>query len=210
MHKKVYWRAYFHHPSTIMEGFYMPNFTLHPVEPEVFSKLKALTHYICCLCDPDDLGAVKLNKALWYSDLEWFLEHGDSITGGKYVKRQQGPMAMQFYDVVKQLEEEGSIFQRGVEYYGFPKTEYIPLKRANISDFTPEQISLVDRVADYVCRENTAKSISRKSHDVIWELADIGEEIPFYAALGADLGEITEYDMYRVQQKLGIPAKHVA
>ena len=192
-----------------MEGP-MPKFTLQPLDPGVLERLKALTHYVCCTCDPDDLGATKLNKVLWYSDLKWFLEHGESITGAKYVKRQNGPMAMHFYDVIKQLVDEGAIFQRGVEYYGYPKTEYIPMKRATLSDFKPEQISLIDRIAEYVCQKNTAKSISCESHDVIWELAEIGEEIPFYAAFGAVLGEITEDDIYRVQKKLGIQIENVA
>ena len=32
-----------------------------------------------------------------------------------------------------------------------------------------------------ICSRYTAKSISEKTHDIIWKLADIGEEIPYYA-----------------------------
>lgn len=175
----------------------MPRYesTTTTISAEAFNKLKALTHYICCECDPDDLGATKLNKALWYADAEWYLEHGEPLTGETYIKRQRGPMSKHFYEVIKSLQDDGSIMTRGVEYHGYNKMEYIPFKKADISQFLPEQISMVDKVIHHVCRENTAKSISLKSHDAIWEMAEIGEEIPLYAILGATLGEITERDL---------------
>jgi len=55
-------------------------------------KLKALIHYICYQChDPSVLGATKLNKILWYSDVIAFARAGASITGETYVNLAQCP-----------------------------------------------------------------------------------------------------------------------
>ena len=54
---------------------------------------------------------------------------------------------------------------------------------------------MVSDVIDDVCREHTAASISEFSHSHIWEAAEIGEEIPYEAALDCQLGEIEPDDM---------------
>jgi hypothetical protein len=186
-----------------MEARTMPKFPANiTIQKSEFDKLKALVHYVCWKCDPSDLGSTKLNKVLWYADIEWYIKNGASITGEQYLKRQFGPVSKHFYEVVGELSEEGKILQRGVEFFGYPKTEYIPITQPTISDFKPEQISLVDDVVDFVCRQHTARSISLASHDVIWELAEIGEEIPLYAVWGARLDEITEHDIQWAKSRL--------
>jgi hypothetical protein len=67
--------------------------------------------------------------------------------------------------------------------------------------FTREEISIVDLVIGEVCNEHTAKSISKISHDAIWEMAEIGEDLPFYTVL-AEQGEITEEDVAWADTKI--------
>lgn len=159
-------------------------------------KLKALIHYICYQChDPSVLGATKLNKILWYSDVIAFARAGASITGETYVKQQFGPVPRHILGIIEDLEAEEALVVREVEFYAKSKKEYVALKKPDISMFTAEEISLVDSVIDVVCHKHTATSISMASHDVIWKLAEIGEEIPVYAALASELGEVTEDDV---------------
>lgn len=159
-------------------------------------RLKALVQYICYQChDPSVLGAIKLNKILWYSDVIAFARSGDSITGETYVKQQFGPVPRHILGVIEDLEAEEALVMREVEFYGKQKKEYVALKKPDISMFTADEISLVDSVIDVVCHKHTASSISMASHDAIWKLAEIGEEIPLYAALASELGEVTEDDV---------------
>jgi hypothetical protein len=58
--------------------------------------------------------------------------------------------------------------------------------------FKPQEISIVDDVLREVCFNHTAASISLASHDDIWKLAEIGEEIPLETAIVSELAEITE------------------
>jgi hypothetical protein len=159
-------------------------------------KFKSLVHYVCAKCDdPSLLGATKLNKILWYSETLAFLKLGRPITGAKFVKRQFGPAPAAILPILSELETEQNIVIRNVSFHGFPKKEFICLKEPVLgNEFTADEIAIVDDVVDAICRTHTAASISRFSHDEIWEMAAIGEELPVYVAL-AERGEITEDDV---------------
>jgi len=159
-------------------------------------KFNNLVHYICHKCDNAEiLGATKLNKILWYCDVFSYRWMGKSMTGEKYIKRQYGPVPSHIISTLNELEWDGKIATRDKEYFGHRKKEYISLKRPDISLFTSDDISMVDDIIDIICLEHTAKSISHSTHDRIWELAEIGEEIPYYTIFASELGEITEEDI---------------
>jgi len=167
-------------------------------------KLKALVHYVCHKLrrNPPKLGKTKLNKVLFYADFQSFLDTGESMTGETYVKFQHGPVSEHIQDVVTELEEEGALATRETKYHGYRKKEYIALEDPDLFLFTGEEISIADDVIDDVCRENTAASISEFSHNHIWEAAEIGEEIPYEAALVYQLGEIEPDDMAWAKEEI--------
>ncbi len=160
-------------------------------------KLDALVHYICARCsNPNDLGATKLNKVLWYSDVAAFAQSGASITGAVYIKRQFGPVPKDILAARTRLQANGGLIERKVSVYGYQQIQLIALTEPDISIFSAAEISLVDSVLESICSQHTATSISRLSHDYIWEAAEIGEEIPMAAAaFGGAFGEVDEEDV---------------
>jgi hypothetical protein len=54
---------------------------------------------------------------------------------------------------------------------------------------------LIDDVIGEICFNHTATSISLASHDRIWELAEIGDELPLETIFASDLDEVTEADV---------------
>jgi hypothetical protein len=149
-----------------------------------WDKFKALVHYICEKAEnPSVLGAVKLNKVLWYSDTIHYLTTGQPITGETYVKRQRGP------------SKEGKIACGHVDHFGFTKHEYVSIHEADKSIFSGEEIALIDRAFEHVCINHTARSVSEETHNVIWELAELGEEMPYYTIFASGVGEIDEADI---------------
>jgi hypothetical protein len=48
------------------------------------------------------------------------------------------------------------------------------LARPDFSSFTPDEIATVAMVAELICRDYTAASISRLSHDALWEETEVG------------------------------------
>ena len=166
------------------------------------AKFKSLVHYICAKCeDHSKLGAIKLNKVLLYSEREAFLRLGAPITGARFVKRQFGPVPIAIVSTLEELQGEGAILIRDRLMYGKQKRDFINLKEADCSMFTAQEISIVDRVTHEICFLHTARSISEKTHDDVWEMAQIGEEIPLFTVFAVQ-GEVDETDIAWAQEKL--------
>lgn len=159
-------------------------------------KLKSLVLYICDrVSDPSELGTTKLNKILYYSDFVQFTKTGKSITGEKYVKRQHGPVAYDILKIENELEEENKLVKKDSDFYGYKQRQYFSLKEPELSLFTAEEISTVDKIIETITKNHSATSISLLSHNHVWESAEIGEEIPYYTSLVSELGEIDEKDI---------------
>lgn len=172
-----------------------------------FNKFKALVHYICDKAkDPSCLGSIKLNKVLWYSEAVFFLKTGDSITGESFVKRQFGPVPRHVLIAIKALIDDGKVARGKVDHFGFMKTEFISTLDPDISMFGADEIALVDEAFEHVCLNHTARSISEETHGVIWNIAEMGEEIPLQTVFASSVGEIDETDVEWATQRLAIAA----
>jgi len=147
-------------------------------------KFKALVQYICSMCqdNPARLGATKLNKVLWYVDTGNFLKTGMSLTGARYVKRQHGPVPAAIPAIIEELVAERKLYVRDVPFYEYDKKEYITLQEPDDIDtiFSASDIRDIDRIIDSVCDAHTAKSISLKTHNEPWHMAEIGEGLPIF------------------------------
>ena len=163
-------------------------------------KLKALVHYVIARCeDPNMLGSIKLNKVLWVSDLSAYVRWGQPITGEHYVKQQFGPVASTV-GILQELQAEKKIVVRERQVFGGTKTDYIALADPAITQFSADEISIVDKAIDFVCLQHTAMSISDRTHDLIWELAEIGEQIPYEAMWASRLDGVTKEDVKWAQE----------
>jgi hypothetical protein len=159
-------------------------------------KFKTLVHYVCSrVDDPARLGATKLNKVLWFSDVLTYLNLNAPVTGARYVKRQFGPVPAAILPIIEELKAEGALAVRDVEYFGKPKREFFALRLPDISAFSADEISTVDAVIAAICERHTATSISELTHDEAWEMAEIGEDLPFCTVFSARIGEIDESDI---------------
>ena len=145
-----------------------------------FLKLKEIIHYIISKCsDQEKLGAVKLNKILFYSDLEFLQKFQRTISGQKYFKQVRGPVCVNIPKAQKKLVEENKILIDN--YQG---TIYTLLKGfKNSKLITGEEKKVLDKHIKDITENYTAKSISEKSHVFAWEYASHMQEIPIGAFL---------------------------
>lgn len=134
-------------------------------------------------CAPEDLGAVKLNKVLYFLDMMAYAHRRSVVTGATYRKRPNGPASDQLLFLLRDMHRDGDIHVRDVSYHGFLKKEYEPLVAQPEGVLTDEEVALLDDVLDFVCRKNTAKSISDYSHKLPWEMAPMGGVIPYHSAM---------------------------
>lgn len=166
-------------------------------------KFKDLVHYVCFKCEnPSKMGATKLNKVLWYSDVLAYLDFGKSITEETYLKRQFGPVPSHILKALEALQDEGRVFIRDTTVFGFPSSQYHSLRDPDESVFTERERGLIDSVVSQVCDGHTARSVSLLSHNRAWDAADIGETIPHFAAFMSRYGELDEHDVAWARDKI--------
>jgi Antitoxin SocA-like, Panacea domain len=145
-------------------------------------KFKEMVLYICAKCEASNLGSVKLHKTLYFSDMLRYAWNGSPISGETYQKSPLGPTSRHLHWTLKQLESEQAINVRTVDYFGYRKQEYIAKRNPETSYFSGDELSLMDEIIDFVCKNNTAKDVSALSHTRAWELAAPGAEIPYHTA----------------------------
>lgn len=147
-------------------------------------RTEVVAHYIIARADPNKLGAVKLNKVMWFADLEAYRRFGTTVTGQtSYEKRQHGPVPNNIVRSIRRLEQADKIATRDVPTFNNGTwREHVWLKKPDVTVFTPDEVDILNEAIDWVCEMHTARSISELSHDALWEQAEIGEQIPVGAA----------------------------
>ena len=171
-------------------------------------RFKALIHYVCSQTPNRlSLGKTKLNKILWFSERDCYLS-GEPISKVPFIKMQFGPVPQSIDTYLRELGESGAVLMRETEWDGKRKYEFISLREPSLEGFSARQVSIINRAIQQICSRHTAESISKASHDEVWDAAAMGERIPLYAAFGKR-GELSEDDLRwaSVQlQELGMSA----
>lgn len=154
-------------------------------------KFQALVHFIIHVCSsrPEKLGATRLNKVLWFADVYSYQIHGQPITGGTYVKRQFGPAPYSMLPTLRKLEKKGVIEIQEPQDWSLSPRLFLSLQEPDKT-----LLSMADRQVALLALQEilplTAREASDKTHDAIWEAAEMGEEIPLFATLAIP-GEIS-------------------
>lgn len=146
-------------------------------------KMRAVVLRVCHSCAAEDVGAVKLHKVLYFLDMLSYAQQRKAVTGATYRKRPNGPASDQLLFSLRDMEKAGDIRISNVEYHGYLKKEFAPLVDEPSGVLTKAELSLLDDVIEFVCRHNTARSISEYSHSLPWEMAAMGGEIPYRSAM---------------------------
>ncbi len=147
-------------------------------------KLRELVLHIASQSEDDvHFGAVKLNKLLFYADFIAYRKFGRPITGAEYQKLDHGPCARPLKPLLQRMEAEKAVAEQVTDRWGYPQKRTIALREPILGKFSPEEIALVDSIIK-TCRVRNARSMSDLSHNFVgWQLAKIGESIPYSVAL---------------------------
>lgn len=142
------------------------------------ARLGEVAHYVIAHCAPDKLGATKLNKILWYSDVIFYRLHGRTITGqDAYEKRQFGPVPKNINGILRSLRSDGKIQERQNPTPAGPRREFVWVQPPKVENFSGEEIDVLRDVMAYVCDGHSAASISDLTHDALWDETEIGQDM---------------------------------
>ncbi len=150
-------------------------------------KLKLIIQYVCEHYNSNGgLGAIKLNKIFWFFDKYWFIENGESATSiSHYWRQPRGPMIPDFYNVIKELEDDNILSVSTIGPNSFKQTKYNCYKKPdNILDFiNSKQLELLDEIAQVIVEQISANEVSELSHKNCWHNFSNGSYIPIETVL---------------------------
>ncbi len=109
------------------------------------------------------LNAVVLNKVLFYADLVWLRDHGETLTKNAYIALQQGPVVAKYPQrLIGELERLGVARQED-EWDGSKPVTLI--KSAGITRFVGEEARGVIRRVTGFLASRTSRQVSDFSHE---------------------------------------------
>ena len=153
-------------------------------------KFKATVDYLIH-SSPDALfkGATMLNKVLWNADVTAYKTTGRSITGGRYVRRQNGPVPEFIMRTLGDLKQEGRV--QVIE----PRAQFDSRKYLGLGndDGRWSVISSTEReiIRDQVARLSgmSAMAMSDETHGLPWQCVPNGEIMPLSVTLVEEEGD---------------------
>ena len=148
-------------------------------------KLKNVLLYMLERCaGKPNVGETVLNKLLYFCDFNYYESYEEHLTGMRYKKLPYGPVPQNLDGILQQMVHTGLLQQINAEYHGFKQTRYLPLKKADLQQFSAAEKTVIDEVIMQMSDWNAAK-ISDYSHkDMPWmatkDGAYIGYNLAFY------------------------------
>jgi len=168
-------------------------------------KFKDAMHYVIARAGGHaGFGAVKLYKALWFSDSKTYVLRGRPITGEQYIRQKHGPVPKHALEIMTELENEGRIKVRKAWFGDYGQWQFKSLLPASTARLDKEELQSLDHWIRCIDEEHTAQSISDESHDdYAWEIAKMNEPLPYYAFLANRLRDPTDEDFGRAKRRWG-------
>ena len=158
----------------------MPRKALYPKCNVIdIQRVAAAVHYVIAKAESGKLGHVKLNKILWYADLEHYRWHGVSMTGlRQYSRTLHGPMSQDIIRAVGWLAKAGKVEERTVMVADYTRREMVSLEHPDVSAFTEAQIGILDQITEAIA-PLTATQLNRLTRDdPLWNKLENNQAMP--------------------------------
>ena len=169
-----------------------------------YAKFKQLVLLLATLSQNDPrFGSTKLNKLLYYCDFESYRLLGVPMTGIRYQRQPQGPVAADLKSIQETMRGDDQIrFKRrarGAHEQHVIEAVHIP---RSAETFTADELAII-HAAIRDLEELDASGASNWSHEhsVGWRVVKNGDEIPYVSAL-FDKRKLSERGVERVRRRL--------
>jgi len=126
-----------------------------------------------------NVGETVLYKLFYFIDFNFYERYEEQLIGATYIKNRYGPTPVEFRKITDKMIASKEIEKVKSEYYKYPQTKYLPLRKADLSILKAHEKETIDNVIDRFS-DMTAKEISEFSHnDVPWITTENGESIEY-------------------------------
>lgn len=157
--------------------------------------------------EDEPFGKTKLNKLLWFADVEAYKRLGHSITGEEYQKLAAGPAPRSMVPVLRDMERWGDVALRSEAVIKHRRERLIGKRQAQTALFSEQELRILRETVRRFWGK-TAREISHLSHQLIaWKAASFGETIPLEATIWY-APEATDHHMQRAAALVNSEAYH--
>lgn len=146
-------------------------------------KFKNVLLYILERCaGKPNIGETVLNKLLYFCDFNFYELYEEHLTGARYKKLPYGPVPQKLDTIINQMIDKGQLKRIKTEYHDFPQTRFLPLEKADLTELSAAQKTVIDNVIQQMSDWN-ANKISDYSHkDMPWLATKDGDYISYNLA----------------------------
>jgi hypothetical protein len=131
-------------------------------------RIAVAAHYIIACAEPGQLGHVKLNTILWYTDLEHYRRAGRSLTGlTDYTHTPQGPYAADIPRAVGVLVREGKVREQPIKISDYARRAMVSLREPVGIDAL--QAGILDRMMGVIAPLNAVQLLAFTRADPLWQ-----------------------------------------
>ncbi|MEA2098423.1 MAG: DUF4065 domain-containing protein, partial [Patescibacteria group bacterium] len=115
-----------------------------------------------------NIGEAVICKIMYFIDFDFYEKYEEQLIGAKYIKNHFGPTPVAFPKIVKQMEQNGDLTPVVKKYFQHDQKKYLPLRKANLSNFSACEKDLIDSEIERF-KDFNATQIKEYSHkDVPW------------------------------------------
>jgi transcriptional regulator with XRE-family HTH domain len=143
-----------------------------------------------------NIGEIVIYKLLYFIDFDFYEKYEEQLIGLTYIKNRDGPTPKEFKKVVEELIEEKEIEKIKSQYYEYPQTKYLPLRKPDLTKLKANEVELIEDVLKKLSDMNEDQINEYSHNDVPWlttEDQDIIEyEAVFYRTSPYSIGEYNE------------------
>jgi len=126
-----------------------------------------------------NIGESVIYKLLYFIDFDFYEKYEAQLIGATYIKNHYGPTPVEFKKIVDKMIVDNDIIKVQNNYFDYPQTKYLPLRKANLSELRADEVELIDSVLNKLSDMN-ASQISEYSHnDVPWLTTKNGKIIDY-------------------------------
>ena len=125
-----------------------------------------------------NIGETVIYKLLYFIDFDFYEKYEEQLIGATYAKNYHGPTPVEFQKIVDIMVDK-EIVKVKSNYFNYPQTKYLPLRKADLSKLKANEIEVIDNVLNKLSDMN-ATQISEYSHnDVPWLTTEDGTVIEY-------------------------------
>jgi len=126
-----------------------------------------------------NIGETVIYKLLYFIDFNFYEKYEEQLIGAAYIKDKYGPRPLEFKEIIDKMIQNQEIEKIESNYFTYPQTKYLALRKADLSKLKGIEIEVIDSVLDKLSDMN-ATQISEYSHnDVPWLTTQEGEIIEY-------------------------------